>query len=350
MRKNPSKKIIVHVGMHKTATTTIQNAYSNFDDGRNRYVDLFESNHSTPIRSLFCNNPAKFGFHVRQQHSKNEILDYRNSVREQLHQELSIDREVLLTSGEDLCHLSKEEVHNFYQFLKTYSNNISAFAYVRDPLSFGSSAYQFMLRLGSTSLTPVKPNYRSRFESFIEVFGASNTELRPFDRTLFKRGSVIADFADYVGFLPHELGVIDSKRRNASFSNVAAYILHRLNTQKPLNISIQNPHLDTNQLFSSLKKIPGQPFQFSSEILLQSVDPNDLAWLKNVSGIDFNLDRSSGSLKSSLTAQDVFGLEDSDILEPLRLLLDSCKIIFLQSDDSMRLIVRLCLHHIKIPA
>ena len=58
MRK---KEIIIHIGMHKTGSSSIQQTLHKYmNDKRFTYVDLGHANHSRQISSLFEKNISSF--------------------------------------------------------------------------------------------------------------------------------------------------------------------------------------------------------------------------------------------------------------------------------------------------
>ena len=53
-------EVILHIGMHKTGSTSIQTALSGYDTGRAFYARFPESNHSPAIRGTFSTRPETY--------------------------------------------------------------------------------------------------------------------------------------------------------------------------------------------------------------------------------------------------------------------------------------------------
>ena len=47
------EKVILHIGMHKTGTTSIQSAIKNFEGNRVKVASFEETNHSIPMLTIF---------------------------------------------------------------------------------------------------------------------------------------------------------------------------------------------------------------------------------------------------------------------------------------------------------
>ena len=72
-------EIFLHVGLHKTGTTSIQNTLfskmnSKFlEDNGYLYPKHWPSNHSIPLYSSFCNHPEKYHINIKKEQGIEEI-------------------------------------------------------------------------------------------------------------------------------------------------------------------------------------------------------------------------------------------------------------------------------------
>src|SRR5687767_5422200 len=95
---------ILHVGMHKTGTTSIQRSLQDLSSERARYVQLGGSNHTAPIVTAFHDDPAELRFHRRSGREPEAVGNSREKIRERLDAELSRTAEFdkFVLSGEGI--------------------------------------------------------------------------------------------------------------------------------------------------------------------------------------------------------------------------------------------------------
>jgi hypothetical protein len=87
-------EIFLHIGLHKTATTSIQKtlflkknsklleAHGYF------YPKHWPDNHSIPLYSIFCDFPEKYHINIKKGYSINEIKKVNEAYLESLEQEI----------------------------------------------------------------------------------------------------------------------------------------------------------------------------------------------------------------------------------------------------------------------
>lgn len=93
-------EVILHIGMHKTGTSSIQDCLASFDDGTTRYAQFGVANHSIPMTTIFADDP--YAYHIwRDQGAAASLVDQRRSdYRAMLEQQLrSSDHERLIISA-----------------------------------------------------------------------------------------------------------------------------------------------------------------------------------------------------------------------------------------------------------
>ena len=188
--------IIIHAGMHKTGSGSIQDTFAKLDGDR---VDL-PTWHGVPswFVTLFERiNPEK-------------IVDTRHRLLGQTLERRRSGRALrpLLISGEGMSYDHKRAEKGLIamaEYLREHSGeDVRVIAYVRPPRSFMSSWFQQMCKRGSyrDMATPgvYWPRYRVRFEKLDTVFGRDNVTLKPFQRDRLEGGDVVLDFAREIGF------------------------------------------------------------------------------------------------------------------------------------------------------
>ncbi len=144
-----TKKCFLHLGLHKTASSSFQKTCSNNLEvlrTNNIIYPHFECskanrskiiNHSIPIYSLFS-GIQNYGVNVLW--GINDLLDQVNaSYLEQLINFLKTPANIII-SGEDISMLSMNSLVKMLQLFKEYDFEIVPFALVRSPYSFFCSA------------------------------------------------------------------------------------------------------------------------------------------------------------------------------------------------------------------
>ena len=126
------QEIILHIGMHKTGSTAIQSALTGYDRDGARYANLGRANHSVPL--MFAFDPeatvetgswvAHFGF-TRRQCDRMAL-----NAHAALDRELSLDRRMLIFSGEALSVWSEQAVPALACRLQGCADTIRVLAYV----------------------------------------------------------------------------------------------------------------------------------------------------------------------------------------------------------------------------
>ena len=276
------KTLILHVGMHKTGSTSIQRSLEGFDRGLIRYLDLGSSNHSGPVRTIFSERSNDYPAHRRSGQSRHAIAQMASHHRAQMIRELSLPRQRFIISGEGISALSPAGVRALAQFLKQYVDRIQVIGYVRDPVGYANSAFQQRVKDGQAAISVPRPNYRNRFRKFFDVFGRENVELIQFNPSAFENRSVVRDFCNRAG-IPADN--VREKRANESLSDLAIRLILQINQQAAAR---------------------GQSFGLLAErdhLILQELDQADISWLAEAAHVDFGL--AMEKTHASITAEQV---------------------------------------------
>ncbi len=211
------RKIILHVGLHKTGSTSIQASckkyseqlfkagisYAKFDDSR-------WENHSVPLSLIFQDLPRDRNHTVHNVYKCDEdAAAAALSMRKYFSQELiSENTETLLLSGEDFSDFSLDELEKFKTFvLQLRDFEISVIIYVRHPVSFALSGAQELVRAGVMSLSSVfelgnTQNAERKINDVTKVFGIERTHVFSFDDAIAQYGDVTKHFFNFLN-CPH---------------------------------------------------------------------------------------------------------------------------------------------------
>lgn len=201
------RRLLLHIGMHKTGSTAIQyHLRQQLDLGLWRYLCLDENpNQSLAALTLFSTHPETHNLHLQAGRAPCQVLELRNTLMTSLQTELfRRDRRNLILSGEGIVFLTTEELAELKRVFQSGKiDEIDVFAYVRTPKSFIEAAFQeriknsFKIQLSQLEPNALYPNYRQRFLKFIEVFGDDRVHFRRFDLKRFPNHCVVRDFCQF---------------------------------------------------------------------------------------------------------------------------------------------------------
>lgn len=291
------RQVILHIGMHKTGSSSIQETLKGYDDGAIRYARLGRgSNHSVPMALLFS-SPAERQGHFANTvmgRSREETLALTRRLRRMLRNELAMGRDRLIISGEGLSKLRPKAVARLRAALPDtpQDGSVRVFGYARDPGSFASSALQQRIKSnerrvqGDTSALSVpRPTYRERFGKFVDAFGREAVEVSAFDRRTLHGGSVVSDFLLRCGIDP---AAVPEQRSNETMNAAATRLMYDFNRTQ-LRSPGGRPALAARQTLVRLlgDLDDGPRFALPEDLAAQACEPEDIAWLAETFGIDF---------------------------------------------------------------
>lgn len=259
-----SNTIFLHLGLHKTASTTFQETcrtnqkqlkkqgfiYPLF---RCKQANKFEiSNHSIPIRSAFGDNSRGYG--INQIWGVTDIEEANKSYKDQLQTILKTEQNIII-SGEDISLLSLQNLSSFTEFVSKYGYRTHALCLVRPPLEFTTSAYQERIKNGEhfplislgnfttsflTDSTQKIPTRTLQIATLKKFFQA-NIEFHPFRTACTHPMGPSAYLLELIGANPNEYELNNPK--NESLSNLQARLQNFINRAEP---KILNGTVNTN--------------------------------------------------------------------------------------------------------
>lgn len=197
-----TRRCILHVGMHKTGSTSIQNSlYRNPTLEGATYVDVGVPNASGALMQAF----GQWRMHdspLRPAITPEFRAFRRQASRQQLSHELARGGPCRILSGEDACRLEPAEAQEMRQLLRQHTRDIHVIAYVRDAKGYMESIYQQLLKGGGKGLLALEmlyPRYRFTLKKFDLVFGREHVTLVPFQPSALVEGCVVRDFCQRMG-------------------------------------------------------------------------------------------------------------------------------------------------------
>lgn len=290
---------IVHIGMHKTGSSSIQNMlFHHLKDKKFNYTNLGEANQSAQIYSLFSEHPEKYHGHISRAWNTSDINQYVEKNFKILINSFTTTSSstIEIISGEDIGLLSFDEIVKLKTFLYKYFKKVKIIAYIRPPVSYIQSAFQELIKHGLSrfDFTDCNPRYE-RFQNYEKVFGKENMILKLFKSNKLYGNDIVLDFCNTLKIS------IDKNyktiKENESISLEALSLLYTY--QKYINKFSRGPNIFTErkQLISALAKIGNSRLTFSSSVLQPIIDQNQ-------QGIDFLEQRMLESLQDEFAVNE----------------------------------------------
>ncbi len=277
-------RVFLHIGMHKTGSTSIQAAFNGFRAEGVRYADLGNQNHSIPVWTAYSGAHQEYRIWHVEGLSPAEI-DSRKTKCDALIRACfrAPVRDALILSGEDISLMPPQGVMELAEAIGHGTRPITVIVYVREAVSFCKSGLQEQIKAGATTAELYPPTYRFRIEKFQQVFGAENVIVREFAAEKLVGGDVVEDFARIIGVSPPSRRI----ETNTSLSTEAARVLFLMNHfvsaqwERAQVLDARERMIDHLRLL-----FPGR-FAIPQELVRGVVDLADTLWLKEATGVDF---------------------------------------------------------------
>ena len=311
------RQIYMHIGMHKTGSTSIQINLNGYDDGQTKYADLGYENHSIPFYTVYSGRHHNYNVWERAGLSADQVENKKHECLARIKKSLGQDsHKNLIFSGEDILNIPETGLSELKLLLEQYSKDIKLFAYIREPISYMQSNLQELIHAGQNVPAPPPAEYY-RFKSIIKVFGRENITFRLFDKKHLLNGDVVDDFCNLIDIKKNK-----HSRLNASLSTEVIKCLYKIN-------NLVDPALDT-KAFLPLKQssrnhflrllranFPGK-FGVPDNYILPYLDIDDWEWMQKTMGETVGPDyRNISVAQSSEKLSDFFETFTEDMLDRL---------------------------------
>jgi len=278
-------KIILHIGMPKTGTSSIQSTFYHLRAADPIFLPIEGPNHG-PMYILLFEDEDRLESFLRFQLTglkKDALLQRRHDVQAKLDNWFSDNRPArVMISGERMS--SPGDAHilsRFAAYLNRIGGDVEVIGYVRPPMSYIQSAYQQRLKGRPDLHTRFEgPRYRDRFEKFDDIFGRGKVTLKPFTRDRLYQGDVVLDIA-------HEIGVSlnpdQIRRSNESLSAAAVAFLY-LQRIKGNGLASNYPAAgqDNLKFIALLNQMSGPALTLSRGLIEQHIPypVEDIQWME----------------------------------------------------------------------
>lgn len=294
-RKLAGPSCILHVGMPKTGSSSIQQSL--FFERRNRRYRYYSAGEINGSRMLWTvATPGNPALHHWMKRVDPEFLDrkrrrYLAGMERQL---LSAHKggSMCVFSGEDAWDFSESQVRQLKELFLNWNVPVRVIIYLRTWKEFLESNYQQRLQLATVrpQLPPAQPDfapvnigkldYQQRITLFDQCFGQENVLVRKFDPGEFPGGCVVRDFCRQIGLTMDSSKI---RRANESIGLNAVKMLHAYKlygTQETSWLAITEAQ--HHQMILCLRKMPDTPFWIHSQVAKPILEPlqDQISWLE----------------------------------------------------------------------
>lgn len=270
------KRCILHVGMHKTGSSSIQESlHGKLHTPAFIYPDLGKANHSFAILRSFCTRPISQDVLF----SAEQLARHREQERQRMAGVLeSCHADQTLISAEALCALWPNELVEAKRFLDRHYANYRVVGYVRPPRAFMESAFQELLKERLPPWEHINPPYRFCFEKFDRFFGREQVQLWKFDPARFPGGNVVRDFCARLGIPLADEWIVHS---NEGMSRDAVALLYAYRLRHGA-ATTPEAHKREVRLVRILSALPGPKLRFGEVLLSEkwAEIAEDVCWME----------------------------------------------------------------------
>jgi hypothetical protein len=277
--------IYLHVGPHKTGSTTIQESLGNNRELLLQHGYLYpcfqlnghlEFNHSTPLKNRFYRDDEKNAFAIPGTFiSIKEYQEWKQAFDEQFKLQLNqFSGKYLIFSGEYLCKLSIAHFIQLKRYLIDTTNekvNFKILLLTRNPVDLFQSDLIEKIKHGFTLHKATQSNlskYVCFFKDLIytleQVFEPSNIIVYRFEDSIRHPGGPAAAFLQKLGVNEQLLSHFSNEQYNPSLSHEAATILSAINDKIPTQEGV--PYILSSGIIWPLIKLKGQKYVLTKDL------------------------------------------------------------------------------------
>lgn len=296
------RKLYLHVGLHKTGTSSIQNWLAGNREAllAAGFVYPCSSVHHNDLYLGLCSAPEREHSNLRRgvisaqaanAHAGAVLEEYGKAVR------LAGQRDIVI-SGEELCRLSLPELESLKALFDPFVEDYEILCFVRSPVGFSTSYAQEAIKGGGSTLaietrSPFLPEYRDRIEKFVTLFSREQVRLVDFDDPGVRAKGIIRTFVTLLG--PNAAALEPTEiRLNTALPMHAVDLLSRINELHPEFIAdgnggeILNPQRARIPV-RELARLGGGQFRMdeSWQEAVIAACTDDVGWLRSAFGVDY---------------------------------------------------------------
>ncbi len=364
-------EIFLHVGLPKTATSSIQNTLfskknSKFlEENDYFYPKHWPPSHNRPIYSNFCDQPEKWHANKKKKYSIKEI---KKSNEAFLH---SIEKDIkettctkLIISSEGISNLTSDNLLNLRNYFLSICGKQVKFniiIYVRNPISLLISTIQQRVKGGHTEQVALKSVmkknlslFQEKIEKFSKVFGSESVKIYSFEEAIKHEFGPVGYFLALLNVNNDEISRFHYKRSNEGLSMFSVKFLSYVNMKMPLMIDGKLQKNRTPRDSRPLFNIHGPKYDISytDKTIIIENSRHDVDWLRKNYGIDYSSPSFSKNQNNiEITEKTIHDLKNTfqNLSRPFRLLLIEFLQLYADSvdDEKNKISILNLIHDLK---
>ena len=264
------RSIILHVGLSKTGTTSIQNncqfrhhellARCGYHYASFRCDGKLRPNHGGPITAALFDNPDRYGPDWRASIEADPAYvqrTFRSYFRDLLRKPKA---ENLVLSGEVLSRYRVPDLEMLRDRLLPHTERLRTLVYLRSPLGFIESVTQARTRAGR-SVTPgsLVGLMSMRYARLRHVFG-ERLETHNYDACSRSSLGLVGSFLETCGLPRDTVEALEFSTHNRRISMEAFLIMEAINTRLPRSANDHGFQRQKRDM-KSLSSLPGRDFR-----------------------------------------------------------------------------------------
>ncbi|WP_417223679.1 hypothetical protein [Amphritea sp.] len=231
------KRFILHLGFHKTATSSIQRTLSSNKDLLDElgffYPIFFRGsrciiNHSIPFYSVYSEKPELYHVNIRNGDSQN-IVSVNEEYSSKIDEVLDCNKNVII-SGEDISILSKSALENIKCKIQEKGFSLEVYCFVRRPYSFTCSALQERIKNGTAVLDDIRVASKAVDVLKLKSVFGKGVHFFSFENVCIAQEPVVF-FIEMLGIESSQFSIVNS---NEGLGNLSTRILAHLNVTYPI--------------------------------------------------------------------------------------------------------------------
>jgi hypothetical protein len=297
-------RVIFHVGMKKTGSSSIQNSLASSSDyleSKGFYFPCY-TKHSHQKLFLCADGEGRAVQFLTGKNSPaavSEIRERSEAVWARLGREIEKSKpHTIILSSEYAFGLPVSHLQKIISRFRKYSDDIHVIGYLREPSALYLSATQQLVKYGHKLRDPFSQiNYEEMYKKTFKA-NADKTTILPFRRDVFLEGCIVQDFlARFLSLSAQERHNIPTRSVNESISAEGMELMRSFNTWRAQERRI--PGDDICKILLSAIRSGDQNLNLKKPVLLPLIsakilrsNADGLSWLKE--NADLNL-RTSGA-------------------------------------------------------
>lgn len=270
------KTLVLHIGMPKTGTTSIQETFGAQRKKLRRVGICYPAqkpyNHSNTFAPIFQGTRLSSIYFKQlrintEQKAEQKVKELKQYWQKQFQKS---NESTFILSAETLYRSKREEIAALKAFVEPYFSQFKIIVYVRPPVAALRSLWGQHVKTLSRNLTQqqllqaVMQGYNYAFvDDWAAAFGKENIVVRPFVKKAFYNGNLLDDFLISIG---GEAGVFQQDAiQNEAFGKHTLALIYESNLRFPLFVhSTPNPEKGLSDkmriFFDLLQRVEDEKF------------------------------------------------------------------------------------------